>query len=183
VAVAETQGLHRGTLVKPVLVKRTIWGACCVAFGLPLGNGTRDGFKTPTSRGFENVSAAQTGRSDSPGSQRTVWDGVYTAEQAKRGETAYRESCARCHLDTLKGNDMAPGLVGDAFVQEWDGKTVRAFYGRILSTMPADDPGSLDEKAVLDIVTYALQVNGFPAGSHAIETADEAQQIKMTRAK
>ena len=25
---------------------------------------------------------------------RNVWNGVYTAEQAARGETAYRESCA-----------------------------------------------------------------------------------------
>ena len=28
---------------------------------------------------------------------RSVWDGVYTQEQANRGKTAYAEQCATCH--------------------------------------------------------------------------------------
>jgi mono/diheme cytochrome c family protein len=115
--------------------------------------------------------------------ERSVWVGVYSDEQAKRGATAYRESCARCHLENLKGSDMAPALLGDVFINQWDSKTVRAFYGRILSTMPADDPGNLDEKAVLDIVAYLLQANGYPPGSTAIENAEQAQWITITRNK
>lgn len=115
--------------------------------------------------------------------ERSAWVGVYSDEQATRGATAYRESCARCHLDNLKGSDMAPALLGDVFINQWDSKTVRAFYGRIFSTMPADDPGNLDEKAVLDIVAYILQANGYPPGSTAIESAEQAQWIKITRNK
>ena len=28
---------------------------------------------------------------------RSVWDGVYTEDQAKRGEEMYFERCVRCH--------------------------------------------------------------------------------------
>jgi len=28
---------------------------------------------------------------------RSVWDGVYTAEQAKRGQPLYVKSCGSCH--------------------------------------------------------------------------------------
>jgi len=27
----------------------------------------------------------------------SVWDGIYTASQASRGEAAYRANCASCH--------------------------------------------------------------------------------------
>ena len=34
---------------------------------------------------------------------RTVWDGVYTREQAQRGEKLYEQECGRCHGDDLTG--------------------------------------------------------------------------------
>jgi mono/diheme cytochrome c family protein len=117
------------------------------------------------------------------GTDRTVWDGVYSEEQARRGDATYRDACARCHLDNLKGSEQAPALVGDQFIAAWNTKTLRDFYGRVLSTMPADDPGSLDEKAVLDVISYVLQANGFPAGSSALETAEEAGYVQITRAR
>jgi len=36
--------------------------------------------------------------------ERTVWDGIYTDEQATRGEALYGEHCVRCHGATLQGN-------------------------------------------------------------------------------
>src|SRR5882672_11690519 len=45
----------------------------------------------------------------------SVWDGVYTEEQASRGRTVYDKECAGCHLDTLQGDGLAPGLVADSF--------------------------------------------------------------------
>jgi len=36
-------------------------------------------------------------------SERSVWDGVYTAEQAKRGEALYANNCASCHGSALGG--------------------------------------------------------------------------------
>ena len=35
--------------------------------------------------------------------QKTVWDGVFTEEQAKRGADVYAEKCAMCHGDGLGG--------------------------------------------------------------------------------
>jgi mono/diheme cytochrome c family protein len=120
---------------------------------------------------------------EGPTASKTVWTGVYSDAQASRGQVAYSGNCASCHLETLLGNDLAPALVGAAFIGEWDKKTVRQLYGRILSTMPADAPGTLDEKVVLDIVAYIFRVNGFPAGQQDLETADQAEQIVLARAK
>ncbi len=38
---------------------------------------------------------------------RSVWEGVYTKEQAQRGLAAYRENCAKCHGDNLGGGEAA----------------------------------------------------------------------------
>ena len=46
--------------------------------------------------------------------QKTVWDGVYTEEQAKRGAEVYAEKCAMCHGDSLGGVESAPALTGPA---------------------------------------------------------------------
>ena len=54
----------------------------------------------------------------------SVWDGVYTADQAKRGETAYLQACAGCHGTGLEGGDMTPPLVGGAFTSNWNDLTV-----------------------------------------------------------
>ena len=37
----------------------------------------------------------------------SVWDGVFTAEQARRGETAYLSACASCHGTGLEGGVAA----------------------------------------------------------------------------
>ena len=43
---------------------------------------------------------------------RSVWDGVYTEDQAKRGEALYGERCIRCHGPSYMGgtDDRARGL-------------------------------------------------------------------------
>ena len=47
-----------------------------------------------------------------PQESATVWDGVFTDEQARRGETAYRQECSNCHGPELEGGDMTPPLIG-----------------------------------------------------------------------
>ena len=114
-----------------------------------------------------------------PAGGRTVWDGVYTTVQATSGKRVYGQRCASCHDS---GTDaLATALVGSEFVAQWENKPVRALYSRIISTMPADDPGSLSEGDTLAIVTYLLERNAFPAGSKAIERADELNSISFTR--
>lgn len=55
---------------------------------------------------------------------RSVWDGVYTAEQAKRGEALYGEHCASCHGAALAGAEAAPALTGFEFSANWNGLTL-----------------------------------------------------------
>ena len=103
--------------------------------------------------------------------ERSVWDGIYSKEQAASGKESFAERCASCHESN--GDHMAVPLVGPDFMAAWQGKKVRALYSRIISTMPADDPGTLQEKTVVDIVAFLLEANGFPSGARAIGRADE----------
>jgi mono/diheme cytochrome c family protein len=109
--------------------------------------------------------------------QRTVWDGVYTGEQAKRGEAAFVQACANCHGRTLEGADMTPALTGGAFMSNWDGLTVGDLFDRIRISMPADSPGSLSRQQDADVIAYILQFNQFPAGKE--ELPREVQVLKQ----
>src|SRR5689334_5422041 len=98
----------------------------------------------------------------------SVWDGVYTAEQAKRGETAYLQACASCHGPALDGGDMTPPLVGGAFTSNWNDLTVGELFDRIRTTMPLDNPGRLSRLQTADVIAYLLEANGWPAGASAL---------------
>jgi mono/diheme cytochrome c family protein len=96
---------------------------------------------------------------------KTTKDGVYTAEQSTRGEAVYKGKCSSCHGDDLTGGGFAPALVGDAFFEQWNTKTLGDLSGEIKDTMPADKPGSLTPDGAADVVAYVLKSNGFPAGA------------------
>ena len=109
----------------------------------------------------------------------SIWDGVYTADQAARGKEQFDAHCAKCHGATLAGNEMAPPLSGAAFLDNWNTLMIADLVERIHSTMPADDPGSLSRKTATDIVSYILSVNQIPAG--AAELPSDAQLQAMLR--
>jgi len=96
---------------------------------------------------------------------RSVWDGVYTAEQAKRGEALYGQHCAACHGATLLGAEAAPALTGFEFGGNWNGLTLGDLYERIRTSMPSDDPGKVTGQQKVDIIAYMLRVGAFPAGT------------------
>jgi quinoprotein glucose dehydrogenase len=101
--------------------------------------------------------------------QKTVWDGVYTEEQAKRGSDVYAERCAMCHGDSLGGVESAPPLTGPAFYANWEGESLNALFERIRMSMPLDNPGSLSRAQNADIVAHMLRIGGYPAGTTALE--------------
>lgn len=96
---------------------------------------------------------------------RTVWDGVYTEEQAKRGEELYREECASCHGDALLGGEVAPPLEGTSFTANWNGVPLGELLERIRGTMPENAPGKLSRQKNADVLSYILKFNRFPAGA------------------
>ena len=101
--------------------------------------------------------------------QKTVWDGVYTEEQAKRGAEVYAEKCAMCHGDSLGGVESAPALTGPQFYATWEGENLNSLFERIRMSMPQDNPGSLSRTQNADIVAHMLHIGGYPAGSTPLE--------------
>jgi len=98
-------------------------------------------------------------------STTTVWDGVYAAAQAQRGNAAYLEKCAGCHKDDLSGYQ---GVLKNSFMRLWREDNLRNLYTIIKNTMPRSAPASLSDGTYLDIVTFILQANDFPAGTHEL---------------
>jgi len=110
---------------------------------------------------------------------RTVWDGVYTVEQAGDGRAIYAEACAGCHGDALGGIESAPALTGPSFAGNWNNTTLNDLAERIRVSMPADDPGSLSRRRVADVVAYILSAGGFPAGEFVLDRqAEVLSQIR-----
>jgi mono/diheme cytochrome c family protein len=119
--------------------------------------------------------AAPQGAQYSSSERRSVWSGVYTTEQARRGETQYDEQCAACHQFDLQGDGLdIPSLANEGFRDEWDGKTVRQLFDLLSKSMPQQDPGSLAPAVYADILAYILQKNDFPAGGEPLSTDSAA---------
>jgi cytochrome c553 len=119
-----------------------------------------------------------------PQRAKTVWDSVYSAVQAGRGESSYATTCARCHKASLGGGDEAPALTGSGFLANWNGQTVRDLHDRIRSSMPTDDPGTYKPQLVSDVMAYMLKMNGFPAGAADLSAAaDSLKEITIQSAK
>jgi len=105
---------------------------------------------------------------------RTVWEGVYSAPQAARGEALYVERCAACHAGVGAGLDQAPPLAGDEFLAEWNDLTVSDLAERIRLTMPADAPNTLDRAQTADLIAFMLKRNGAKAGDAELPTGADA---------
>jgi mono/diheme cytochrome c family protein len=117
-------------------------------------------------------------------SSRSVWDGVYTDEQSKRGEALYGTACAKCHGDMLTGGEAAPPLVGGEFLANWNGLTVGDLFERIRISMPADRPGVLSGAQTADMLAHILRVNQFPSGKTELERQVEIlKQIRFEATK
>jgi mono/diheme cytochrome c family protein len=115
---------------------------------------------------------------------RSVWDGVYTAEQATSGQATYNAECASCHGDQLNGGEMAPPLAGGEFMSNWNGLTVGDLFERIRTGMPPGVPSKVGRDAKVTIVAYILQYNKFPAGTTALpEQTESMKQIKIEMTK
>ena len=103
--------------------------------------------------------------------ERTVWDGVFTEDQAQRGMATYEQECSQCHLEDLLGDGIAPALIGAPFHFRWSDLSVGDMLVAIRTTMPQGAPASLSPRAYADIVAYMLQVNDFPAGDTELPTS------------
>ena len=114
------------------------------------------------------------------GGAGTVQDGVFAAGQAERGRTHYESLCQSCHGADLRGA-RARTLSGDDFMRNWRGLTLHDLFDR-LQTMPPSANIRVDEETYLEIMSYILHTNEFPAGEEAL-TADRLQAVVIQGAK
>jgi mono/diheme cytochrome c family protein len=109
----------------------------------------------------------------------TVWDGVYSEAQAKRGEAIYADRCSTCHAPDLTGMGQASPLTGADFAMDWNDLSMNDLFDRTRVTMPADKPGTLTPQETADVLAYVLQKNGMPAGAADLST--DAGSLKALR--
>ena len=94
---------------------------------------------------------------------RSVTEGVYSAEQAARGQQLYKTQCAACHGNALEGTS-GPPLTGESFLANWSAQPLANFVDKIQKTMPFNLPGSLSRTQSAELASYVLQASHFPAG-------------------
>jgi mono/diheme cytochrome c family protein len=120
------------------------------------------------------VAAAQEGKS--------VWDGVYTEEQAKRGEAIYLDRCIRCHGPSyMGGTDGAQPLIGSTFNGNWNNVPLDQMLDRVRLTMPQDKPASMSRQQTADAIAFLLRINKIPAGK--TELPREAEMLALIQYK
>ena len=137
--------------------------------GMPVPDSTQPG---ATGAGAPRTAApasaeATAGRQDA---RLTIWDGVYTEDQAKRGEQSYARSCAKCHAEDLLGSTNAPALVGQPFFARFDRTSADDVLDVIRRTMPQEAPDTLGMPVYADIVSYLFRSNGAPGGKTELPT-------------
>jgi cytochrome c553 len=96
---------------------------------------------------------------------KTVWAGVFTAEQSARGKTIFATTCAACHSADLGGGN-GPALKGEVFVNHFMEGSLDALFARVKSMPP--NRANLGEVAYVDLVAFLLNANAFPAGAQEL---------------
>jgi mono/diheme cytochrome c family protein len=113
------------------------------------------------------------GYQQAAGTQGNATAGIYSAEQAGRGQSLYIAQCAQCHGESLAGTEFGPPLIGNTFVNDFGGGTAGDLFDRIQTTMPQSNPGVLSGAEAVDVIAYLLRNNDFPAGREVLR-ADPA---------
>ncbi len=103
----------------------------------------------------------------------SVWSGVYTAAQNKRGEELHAAVCVMCHGPRLNGAGQSemppsPAIAGATFLRKWSGQTVAALFVIVRHTMPPDSPGTITDQQSIDAIAHMLAVSGMPAGDREL---------------
>ncbi len=104
---------------------------------------------------------------------------VSTPEQIQAGAVLYAQKCTGCHSPSLGEGGHGPALKGDYFRSTWGGQSARKLYGMVISTMPADNPGSLSPADALALVAFILNSNGFPAGGTSLGEPADLQDVMI----
>lgn len=85
---------------------------------------------------------------------------LYTQAQAQAGAPLYAQNCAMCHGDAQAGQTLvSPGAA----------PPIGGIFMIMTTNMPLNRPGQLSHTQYEDIMAYALQQNGYPAGNQPLK--------------
>ena len=121
---------------------------------------------------FATEAAAQASATKRP---RTTRSGIYTSQQAKRGQDVYVGMCKSCHTPETH--------TGAVFTAKWNGKALSELYAYISEQMPKNEPASLSPEEYADVMTYVLKLNGMPAGTKELPPDGDAMKSIRIEAK
>ena len=103
---------------------------------------------------------------------RSIKDGVYSIEQAKRGLKGYKKSCLKCHHPKQ--------FAGPAYMDSWSGGRIYDLFAVLRWTMPPQIPGSLKRDQYAAIIAFLLKINSFPPGEQMLSSeSDDLKQIRI----
>ena len=88
---------------------------------------------------------------------RSAHSGVYTEEQAEKGKEVFQTYCVNCHTATNP-------VHGSTFQRVWTGQPLWPLYQYVSMSMPYGAGGTLSDDKYRAVVSYILQLNGYPAG-------------------
>ena len=120
---------------------------------------------------FAHPATAQSG---SKREQQSTLDGVYTVEQARRGEQVAKDVCSSCHLEDW---------FTETLMQSWAGAPVSMLYELMATTMPPDSPGGLTAQQYADVLAYIFELNELPAGQEELSANREALMAILIEGK
>ena len=152
--------------------------ALCCALGIFLAGCASSGSPEAPTEGPESVTPAppapppETGAETGTPVNNGLVAGIFTSDQAHRGRTAFDETCSDCHTNSE--------FRGRTFQSTWGHRTVYSFYRTIRSTMPDDNPGSLEEETYLDVVSYILRINGHTTGPSELAADSPMREVRMS---
>lgn len=107
-------------------------------------------------------------------SERTIWDGVFTAAQAEAGAPLYTTNCAGCHGKTGRGTPGGPGITGANFNKSWEFVPLLDFFTFARTNMPPGKAGTIGTaQDYVNIVAYVLSMHGAEPGATELVYNDE----------
>jgi mono/diheme cytochrome c family protein len=100
----------------------------------------------------------------------TSLSGVYTTEQATKGQDIFSAACLSCHKPVE--------FAGEKFWKTLTGRPLFEFFKYVKTDMPQDNPGSLGDEDYANVISYIFTLNSMPAGQKAMPT-DSATLSKI----
>lgn len=103
---------------------------------------------------------------------KSTRSGVYSREQANRGQEVFLGTCKNCHTTEFHATD--------AFTTKWNGKPLSELFQYIRDQMPKNEPGTLTAEEYADVLAYLLRQNRMPAGEADLPAdADAVKSIRI----